>query len=96
MRKTDTERIDKVIDAVFRQMGVSQKMKEMRVVNAWPEIIGKNIARSTKKVSIYNRTLFLHMSSPAVKNELLMLKSALVKAVNDFSKEDLIDEVIIR
>jgi len=96
MRRSKTERIDAVIDAVFRQMGLSTRMKEMRVVNSWDEIIGLKIAKSTKQINIYNRTLFLTMHSAAVKNELMMLKSSIVRAVNDFAGDSVIDEVVIR
>lgn len=96
MRRSKTEKIDAVIDAVFQQMGIGTRMKEMRVINSWEEIIGRNIARSTKQINIYNRTLFLTMHSAAVKHELAMLKTAIVKAVNEFAGASLIDEVVIR
>lgn len=96
MRKTNTEKIDKVMEAAFRQMGISHRMKEMRVINMWHEIIGTNIARCTKSINIYNRVLFITMTSATVKNELSMLKTAIVDAVNNKAGEKLIDDIVIR
>lgn len=89
-------RIDAVMEQVFARMGMSERMYELRAINSWENIVGRNVALATESIDIYNRTLFVRMKSPAVKNELMMLRSALVDAINRYVKRDVIDEVVIR
>ncbi len=89
-------RIDKVMEQVFARMGVSERMYELRAINSWEDIVGRNIALATESIDIYNRTLFVRMKSAAVKSELMMLRTALVDAVNRHVKRNVIDEVVIR
>ncbi len=96
MQYKHATRIDKIMEQTFSRMGMGVRMKELRAINSWEEIVGRNIALSTASIDIYNRTLFVKMSSAAVKNELMMLRTALVDAVNRHVGHSVIDEVVIR
>lgn len=84
------------MEQTFARMGMGQRMKELRAINSWEDIAGRNIARATVSIDIYNRTLFVKMNSAAVKNELMMLRTPLVDAVNRHVGYSVIDEVVIR
>ncbi len=54
------------------------------------------IANYTKKVELNNNKLTIYITSPAVKNELMMLKTDIIKQLNKAIGKELIKEVEIR
>ncbi len=77
-------------------MGLETKIKEMRLVNAWPEIVGVTVSKVTKDVSLRGGVLFVSISSSVVKNELFMLREGLQKALNDRAGEQLVKKIVFR
>ena len=47
MRRQNTEPLKAVIDRYLKAIGADKKLKEIRLVQQWEEIIGRNIARAT-------------------------------------------------
>lgn len=96
MRRSDTQKIDKIIDAYLKQTGVGKKLKEIELINSWEEIVGVSVAKRTSKMYIKNRRLFIYLESSIVKNELMMLKDGIVSALNNKVREKIIDDIILR
>ncbi len=95
MKKDDSESIDKVIKSVFESLGYGKKLKEMELIDAWKDIIGVSVANRTEKIFLNNGKLYVKVSSPVVKNELLMLKEGIKVALNNKVKADIVKEIII-
>lgn len=95
MRRSDTQKIDKIIDAYLKQSGVGKKLKEMELINSWEEVVGVSVAKRTNNLFIKNRKLFVYIESSIVKNELMMLKQSLVDALNNKIKERIIDDIVL-
>lgn len=95
MKKDDSESIDKVIESVFESLGYGKKLKEMELIDAWKDIIGVSVANRTEKIFLNNGKLYVKVSSPVVKNELLMLKEGIKVALNSKVKADIVKEIII-
>lgn len=95
MKKDDSESIDKVIKSVFESLGYGKKLKEMELIDAWKDIIGVSVANRTEKIFLNNGKLYVKVSSPVVKNELLMLKEGIKVALNSKVKADIVKEIII-
>lgn len=58
-------------------------MNQMRLIAAWDEVVGQGIARYTLNKFIRNQTLFVQISSPALRAELSMRRTALIAALNE-------------
>ncbi len=95
MRRSDTQKIDKIIDVYLKQSGVGKKLKEMELINSWEEVVGVSVAKRTNNLFIKNRKLFVYIESSIVKNELMMLKQSLVDALNNRVKERIIDDIVL-
>ena len=96
MKEGKTKTIDELVDQVLRQMGLEQKFKEHEVIEAWPEVVGQMIASRTKKVEVRDGKLFVAFTSAVVRNEILMVKEGLIRALNDRIGKEVIREIIIR
>lgn len=96
MRKKNTQKIDDVVKEYLKAFKIDDKLKEVRLIKSWDDIVGKTIARSTSDIYINNRKLFVILKSSVIRNELFMLREGLKKALNDKAGEIIIDEIILK
>jgi predicted nucleic acid-binding Zn ribbon protein len=96
MRRNETRPIGDVIKECLDELHISRTLKEKRLVSQWGELLGKAVAVRTKQVYIKDRTLYVHMSSSVVRNELMMMRQTILDKMNEIAGEKLIDSVVIR
>jgi predicted nucleic acid-binding Zn ribbon protein len=96
MRKKNTQKIDEVVKEYLKAFKIDDKLKEVKLIRSWDEVVGKTIARSTSNIYIKNRKLFVKLNSSVIRNELFMLRDGLKKALNDKVGECIIDEIILK
>ena len=87
--------INEAIAEFLTICGLNEGFARMQIEAIWKETIGKAIAKYTKKVELNGSKLTLYITSPTVKNELLMLKTDIIKQLNNRIGKELIKEVII-
>lgn len=96
MKRTDSQNLGNVIMEYLRATGLETPLQEYRVISAWPEVIGSALAAYTQDVKIFNRTLFVKVSSAAVRNELMMRRMELVARLNSISGAQTITQIVLR
>jgi predicted nucleic acid-binding Zn ribbon protein len=96
MRRTEIQSIGSVIKEYLKENKFDRKLAEVDIVSSWELIVGRPIARATSKISIKDGTLHLHMKSSIVRHELLMMKSDLMRAINDRAGFEIVKEVILK
>ena len=96
MKRSNTQNIKEVIDLLLEEMQIKQKLKEVEAIREWKEMMGKTVARHLRDVVIHRRVMFVRLNSSIVRAELNMMRSAMVKAVNDRVGEVVIDDMVIK
>ncbi len=96
MRRSNVQNISDVVNELLKNLNIDHKLKEVRLTNSWGEVLGNNVARSTTKIFIKNRILFVYLKSSVIRSELLMLKSGIIKALNDKVGEKIIDDIVLK
>lgn len=96
MRKKNTQKLDEVIQEYLKALKIDDKIKEVRLIRSWDEMVGKTIARSTKNIYIKDRKLFVQLNSSVIRSELFMIRDGLKNALNDHAGESVIDEIILK
>ncbi|MDR0545246.1 MAG: DUF721 domain-containing protein [Odoribacteraceae bacterium] len=96
MKQAKTLVLEELVDLYLKQMGFDRKFKEMEACKAWPEVAGKVIAGYTSEVKMVGEKLVVHFTSPVVKNEIMMVKEGLVKALNDKIGEQVVKDLVCR
>lgn len=96
MRRNETRPIGEVIKECLDELNISKTLKEKRLVSQWTELLGKTVSVRTKQVYIKDRTLFVYMTSSVARNELMMMRQAILEKMNEIAGEKLIDSVVIR
>jgi len=89
--------IGDVLQDFFRENPLlRQKILEVRIQNAWGEMLGPMIMRSTRHLFVKNRVLHVYINSSVLRNELILNKKRLLKSLNDHAGEEAITDIIIR
>ena len=94
MRRTNSESIGDLIRQYLRQQGLESPLNEYRLVQGWSYVMGPIIARYTRDVFIRNQTLYVRLSSPAVRQELLMQRRELVIRLNAYVGAQVICDIV--
>lgn len=78
---------------VLREQGLETPLNQKRLVESWPVVAGPVIARYTLNTYIYNQTLHVRLSNPALRADLSMMRQELVKKLNDVVGEQVISDI---
>ncbi len=94
LKRTSNEApLKEVIDRWLKAYRLDGKMKELDVINAWPEMMGTAVAHRTKEISIKNKTLYLKMDSSVMRDELAHGKQVIIQRINETAGCELITDV---
>ncbi len=88
--------IRKVFELMLEDMGLSHKVKETKVLGALPDLLGEVIFKKIEEHYIYDQKLFLKTYSAPLKNELFVIKDALLQKLNEVVDETILKDIIIR
>lgn len=96
MKRNNTEQIGDVIRQFLRQEGLETPLNEYRLVDAWKDVVGSVIMRYTTNLYIKNQTLYVHLSSSVIRQELMMGRELLVLNLNAKVGAQVIANIIFR
>lgn len=82
MFKRDVLTLADILQKCLRQDGLETPLMQKRVIDSWDKVVGKVIAGYTAEKFIKNQTLFVKILNPALRADLSMMKSRLVKNLN--------------
>ena len=66
----------------LRAQGLETPLQQKRLIEAWPEVMGDMIAGYTQEVFIKNQTLHVKLTNPALRADLAMMRTDIVKKLN--------------
>jgi predicted nucleic acid-binding Zn ribbon protein len=93
MFKRDVQQVKDLILQAMREQGLETPLNQKRLVDAWPEVAGPLIASYTLNTYIYNQTLYVRLSSPALRADLSMRRQELTARLNAVVGEQVITDV---
>lgn len=96
MKRSNTQSLAEVIRSYISEMHMERKLKEVDLVQSWEDALGKTIAKYTRNIYISNGILFVDVSSPVVKNELLMMREDIRKRLNERAGEEIIIKIVFK
>lgn len=93
MFRKEVKDIRELIMHNLRQQGLEMPLLQKRLVEAWPIVAGDAIARYTLNAYIKNQTLCVHLSSPALRNDLSMRRQEFVNRLNEYVGNQVIADI---
>ena len=96
MRKKNETKLGDAIKAYLKALGLDRKLRENQLINSWEDTLGKAVANSTERMYIDNKVLFVQLNSSIIRQELLMMKTALIARLNQNVGEQVITDMVLR
>lgn len=93
MFKRDVQTVKNLIMQALREQGLETPLQQKRLVEAWPEVAGPLIVRYTLNTYIYNQTLYVRLSNPALRADLSMRRLEFTQKLNAIVGEQVITDV---
>jgi predicted nucleic acid-binding Zn ribbon protein len=81
--KRDVLPLADVIGKFLRREGLETPLLQRRLLDAWGKVAGELVEKYTTEKYIRNQTLFVRIQHPALRSDLSMMKSELVKKLNE-------------
>lgn len=96
MKRNNAEQIGNLVRHYLRQECLESPLNERRVISAWPELLGPTIAAYTNQLFIKNQVLYVHLTSAALRQELMMGRELLVRNLNKHVGAQVITNIVFR
>lgn len=93
MFRRDVQQVKDLILRSLREQGLEMPLQQKRLVEAWPIVAGPVVARYTLNTYIYNQTLFVRLSNPALRSDLSMRRKELTEQLNKYVGNQVITDI---
>ena len=87
--------IKNLLDIFLKKNNLEKGLLDLEVKRAWHELMENGVSNYTTDVSLKNKTLYIKLSSPALKEELSYGKEKLIKLINERLKENVVEKIIL-
>ena len=76
-------KVSDLMRVIIRQNGLETPLLQRRLVESWDAIAGELIAKYTTEKYIRNQDLCVHIENPALRSEISMIKTELIRKLNN-------------
>ena len=87
--------IKNLLDIFLKKNNLEKGLLELEVKRAWHELMENGVSNYTTDVSLKNKTLYIKLSSPALKEELSYGKEKLMKLINERFKKKIVQKIVL-
>ena len=84
-----------LINTFLKENKLEKGLLNIEVKKAWFELMNNGVANYTTDVNLRKKTLYIKLSSPALKEELSYGKEKLIKLINERLKENVVEKIIL-
>ena len=95
MFRREVKSISDLLNMYLRREGLETPLLQKRAVAAWDSIIGPTIVRYTGDKFIKNQTMFVKITNPALRQDLSMMRTRIVRRINEAVGSQIIADVRI-
>jgi len=96
MRGNNNRVIGDIIRKLMKNPKLAGKLDELDALQAWEEIIGKQICNYITDQKIYKGTLYVKLKSAVVRNELSYKKSEFISQINNRLGKKLLNNIVLK
>ena len=98
MRKASSNMnsLSNVIRKIIKNPKLSKRLDNIKVIEIWEEIIGKNLEKYVIDSKVYNNKLYIKLKSATLRNEFTYQKTDLVNQINKRFGKKIIEDIILK
>jgi predicted nucleic acid-binding Zn ribbon protein len=94
VRYSNDQSLGAAIKEFLQAYRLEERMNQTKLIHSWEKVVGKMIANHTHDLSIRNKILFVHIDSPALRNELSYQKGKIMDSLNSEVNAKVIDDIV--
>lgn len=91
----DAIHIGQAINELLSSYHIKSKFDAANIVGSWERLVGKPIAKRTKKVFIKDKVLFVQIESASMKHDISLHKSHIVEIFQKEFGADVVREIVL-
>lgn len=90
------EKIESILNRTIKNIGLEQKIKEVKILSLWEEVVGEQISKHTKPLYIHKGTFFIETDSPIWSNEIGLLKKEIKEKLNKKIGTEIVKKIYLK
>ncbi len=87
------DNLGEVLKKVLEEKGIWTAVKQQEVIEMWDKIVGERIAAHTEAMKVEKGILWVKVKDSAWIHHLSMLKSQLIKKINQSSQKKVVNDI---
>ena len=87
--------IKNLLNIFLKKNKLEKGLLNLEVKKVWHELMENGVSNYTTDVSLKNKTLYIKLSSPALKEELSYGKEKLIKLINERFKKTIVEKIVL-
>ena len=93
-KKDEFQSVGQAIREMLNTYRIANKFDEANLIGSWERLVGKPIAKRTKKIYIKNKVLFVEFDSPTMRNDFSLHKIEVLALFKREFGEGIITEIV--
>ena len=85
--------LSSVIRKILKNPKLSRRLDDIRIIEIWDEIIGKNLQKYVIDSKVYKRKLYIKLKSSTLRNEFTYQKSDIIRQINQRFGKKIIEDI---
>ena len=87
--------IKNLLNIFLKKNKLESGLLDLEVKKVWHELMENGVSNYTSDVSLKNKTLYIKLTSPALKEELSYGKEKLVKLINERFEKTIVEKIVL-
>lgn len=93
MKNTNEKTLKQAIEELVRAYGLNDKLLKTQVEQVWEQIVGKDLAKHTGRITMQQSKLTVEITSDALRHELSFSKTKLIALINETLGKSVVSEI---
>ena len=87
--------IKNLLNIFLKRNKLERGLLDLEVKKVWHELMENGVSNYTSDVSLKNKTLYIKLSSPALKEELSYGKEKLIRLINERFEKIIVEKIVL-
>ena len=87
--------IKNLLNIFLKKNNLEKGLLDLEVKKVWHELMENGVSNYTSDVSLKNKTLYIKLSSPSLREELSYGKQKLIKLINERFKKTIVHKIVL-
>ena len=88
--------IKNIIESFVEQDSISEGIFNIKIQKAWENAVEKKILDYTKEIYVKGDILYIKVSNPILKQEILYSRQKVINLINEELEKDLIKKIVLK